>query len=98
MNWIEKRLTWCLIGTALVVLAQASIGGNESHDRAYEVIVDRNPFGLRPPPTNAPAPPTNQAKTNLKLTGFTTLGQKRAFFVWTDDRTKTNEPITLAIN
>jgi hypothetical protein len=50
----------------------------------YQVIVDRNPFGLRPPPqppTNAP-PPAKPPTTNIKFTGITYDGKiKRAWLV-----------------
>src|SRR2546425_10697317 len=99
MKRIEKGWAFLVVSLALGLSARASLEPTESGDRSYQSIVERNPFGLRPPPTNAPPPPTNQnSKSNLKLTGFTTLPEKRAYFVWTDDRSKTNELITLAVN
>jgi len=50
----------------------------------YEVIVDRNPFGLRPVPPPAPAAEEDPAKeiSALKLTGITVLKSvRRAMFV-----------------
>jgi hypothetical protein len=51
----------------------------------YQVILDRNPFGLRPPPTNVvvvaqtSAPP---AQVNVNLSGITELrGTRRAWMV-----------------
>jgi hypothetical protein len=51
-------------------------------ERDYRVIVERNPFGLKPPPpppTNAPppAPP----KDEILLTGITSIGSLRAYFM-----------------
>ncbi len=68
--------------------------------RSYQSIVDRNPFGLRPPPTNSvPLAPTNQPGKNLiKLTGFTTIGDHRAYFIFTDEKTKTNRTESLRVD
>lgn len=50
----------------------------------YKVILDRNPFGLKPPPV-PPPPPTNappETPTNYKLSGITALFRPpRAMFV-----------------
>ena len=46
------------------------------------MIIDRNPFGLRPPPpvppqAKAPAPPRDE----ILLTGITSIGKRRAYFM-----------------
>jgi hypothetical protein len=62
-------------------------------DSPFQVILDRNPFGLRPPPTNAvvvqtSAPP---AQVNVNLSGITLLnGKKRAWMVIPAGGTRTN--------
>lgn len=70
--------------------------------RSYHGITERNPFGLKPPTPVvpvAPSQPTNQvAKSDIKLTGFITLGGKRAFFMWTDDKSKKTESFSLAVD
>ena len=54
---------------------------DDHQDHPYQVILDRNPFGLRPPdppPTNAPpvAPPSN-----IKLTGIAELLSQRRVYL-----------------
>ncbi len=62
--------------------AGANSSARELRDRSYETIFERNAFGLRPPPTNAPAPPPQTPQvTNITFTGVTTVfGTKKAFF------------------
>src|SRR5262245_4119908 len=99
MKWTKKGWAILVAASALTADLRASIESSESNDRSYQIIVDRNPFGLQPVPQVAPPPPTSPtAKTNLKLTGFMTLLEKRAFFVLIDEKTKTNQPISLAID
>ena len=75
-------IAWRLLALAcaLTFLSDARAVIEAAGGRSYQSIVDRNPFGLRPPPTNnLPAAPTNQvAKSSVKLTGFTTIGERRA--------------------
>ncbi|MCI0539788.1 MAG: hypothetical protein L0Z50_31660 [Verrucomicrobiales bacterium] len=99
MKWSDLSRVILVGSLALIATARATTE-DVSSDRSYQVIVERNPFNLREPPTTIkPAGPTNPpAKTNLKLTGFTTLRGKRAFFVLIDEKTKTNQPISLAID
>ena len=70
--------------TALTVAASGFISASLQADipEKYQTIVDRNSFGLNPPPKPpdpseiAPVPPAN-----VKLTGFATInGQKKAYF------------------
>jgi hypothetical protein len=58
-------------------------------ERNYRVIIDRNPFGLKPPPppaTNAPVAP--QPKEEYFLTGLTSIGGLRAYFMTKPSPTK----------
>lgn len=99
MKWTKKGWAILAAGLALTVDLRASIESAASNDRSYQIIAERNPFGLKPVPQVAPPPPTTPpAKTNLKLTGFTTLREKRAFFIVIDEKTKTNQPISLTID
>ena len=66
-----------LFDDATVLEHHDAVGG---HDRAdalgdYKVILDRNPFGLRPPPPppKIETPPPPETPTNYKLTGITAL-------------------------
>ena len=67
-----------------LLLAHSIIASNQGPDlrkRDYSVIVDRNPFGLRPPPpprTNAVVTPPPE---EVLLTGITSLGDERAYFM-----------------
>jgi hypothetical protein len=62
-------------------------------DSPFQVILDRNPFGLRPPPTNVvvvqtSAPPV---QVNVNLSGITYVGgKKRAWMVIPAGGTRTN--------
>ena len=79
----EQPVLW-VVGS-LILLATTWYGfANQADagDRNYRVIVDRNPFGLKPlppPPTNAPA--VNQPKDEIMLTGITGIGKPLAYFM-----------------
>jgi hypothetical protein len=49
--------------------------------RDYSVIVERNPFGLRPPPPPPKAPLTIQLPAEILLTGIVSIGKERAYFM-----------------
>jgi hypothetical protein len=76
-----------------VIVAGFSLGAfAEVKDNPYQVIIDRNPFGLKPipppppPPDNTPPPPP---ALEIKLTGITTLlGSPRVFLEFTDPQSK----------
>lgn len=76
----RAKFLGCLLGLgATVMVARADVAGD------YKIILERNPFGLKPPPP-PPAPPTNAAPaetpTNYKLSGITALFRPpRAMFV-----------------
>lgn len=77
-----KRATQ--LGLLLAGLGWAAATAHADAVGDYKVILDRNPFGLKPPPA-APAPPTNappETPTNYKLSGITALfNPPRAMFV-----------------
>lgn len=69
---------------------------SESPDRNYRVIIDRNPFGLKPPPppvTNAPV--VTPPKDEILLTGITSIGGLRAYFMTKPPQGKTPEYYSL---
>ena len=64
----------------------------EVKENPYQIIIDRNPFGLRPippppvPPNNEPPPPP---PLGVAMTGITTLlGPPKVFLEFTDPQTK----------
>ncbi len=78
---------WAVMAAGFLGAAgtHASVETNRGADTDYRTIIDRNPFGLKPPPppqTNAP-PATAPPKNDIKLTGFTVFGQKKAYFMAT---------------
>lgn len=71
MNWTDKSVVFGLSG----LLAATTVLGdvNPPANNSYNVIVERNPFGLRPVPPPAP-PPTNAPpvqKSEVKFSGIT---------------------------
>jgi len=83
MNRVEKSLAVALGGILLSVLVRADVPGPAGNP--YQVIVDRNGFGLKPtppPPTNA-APTNPVAPANIKFTGITSdpAGGRKAWMV-----------------
>lgn len=77
-----KRATQC--GLFLLVFGCAGLHVWADAVGDYKVILDRNPFGLKPPPPppkiEAPAPP--ETPTKYKLSGITALfNPPRAMFV-----------------
>ncbi len=62
-------------------------------DSPFQVILDRNPFGLHPPPTNVVAVQTSAppAQVNVNLSGITSAGGvRRAWMVIPAGGTRTN--------
>jgi len=79
MTTRAKSLGCLLALCATTLVAGADVAGD------YKIILERNPFGLKPPPP-PPAPPTNSAPvetpTAYKLSGITALFRPpRAMFV-----------------
>ena len=83
MKWSKQSCVW-LAGTALLIGGQAAVQG-DAKTNPYDLIVERNPFGLKPPP---PPPDPNEAPkapppplATVELTGITSiLSSKRALF------------------
>ncbi len=79
MNCISMRTAKVLFlaaGVALIQNGSAAL----TVDNPYHTIVERNPFGLNPPPT---VTPTNvvESPRNIKFNGITAVrGKKKAFF------------------
>jgi hypothetical protein len=88
---VMKRLL--VIGSWLAAVAGALAEVRLPADSPFQVILDRNPFGLRDAPTNAvtvqtSAPP---AQVNVNLSGITyTGGKKQAWMVIPAGGTRTN--------
>ena len=69
------------------LLAAAQVARAEIQPNPYQAIIERNPFGLKPPPppVEAPAPTPTTLPGRVILTGITTiLGPPRAFLEITD--------------
>ena len=83
MKRSKQKLVWFAAG-AFLVGADVGVWADATGNR-YEMIVERNPFGLKPPPpppdtsdVNKPPPPPPATD---ELTGHTTnLSSKRALF------------------
>lgn len=76
------RVSALLVWVGLVTWASAEV--RLPADSPFQVILDRNPFGLRPPPTNVVALQTSAppAQVNVNLSGITfARGVKRAWMV-----------------
>jgi hypothetical protein len=98
---MEKSLV-LIVGGLLLAMASVRAITNEtvSDDRNYRVIVDRNPFGLKPPPP----PPTNAVPQNVApkdeilLTGITSIGGLRAYFMTKAPAGKNPEYYSLGVD
>jgi hypothetical protein len=80
---IRKAAGLWLAGAALAIGVFGA--GNDDRGDAYQGIVMRNAFGLQDPPplVSAPIQPPNVV-TNIKFTGITTMGEKKALLVMPD--------------
>lgn len=76
-----RGLRVCVLLALPLAGAATSLAVTSSEVKAnYQSIVDRNPFGLKPPvppPTNNPAQTEAKPKSELYLTGITTVGYPR---------------------
>ena len=81
MNWSKKPLVFGLGGLLLATAARGDV--NPPGDNAYHVVVERNPFGLKPPQVLPPVTNTAPAvKSDVKFTGITVdKGGKKAWLV-----------------
>jgi hypothetical protein len=87
---MKHRIVTGLFGVTLALTAVASV-----RQSPYDVIVARNPFGLRPVPVVVPPPPETPLPPPLpeiKLTGMTTLlGRALVTLQYEDKETKKTE-------
>ncbi|MBI2948291.1 MAG: hypothetical protein HYY23_11650 [Verrucomicrobia bacterium] len=90
----------CVIAS-LPGLCGADVPANDNSpaDHPYKTIAERNPFGLKPPPPPQPVPQpvVEQAKNDLKLTGITSFGSLKAYFMATDPKSKAPEFFSLGV-
>jgi hypothetical protein len=91
LTTMNRRTIVALIGGVLVA-GWSFQSFAEVKDNPYQVIIDRNPFGLRPIPpppvlpSNEPPPPP---PLGIAMTGITTLlGPPKVFLEFTDQQTK----------
>ena len=91
------------IVTAMLLAGLTTFASAEVKENPYQVIIERNPFGLRPIPPPVP-PPSNepvveQPALEVKLTGITTLlGPPKVLLEVIDTKTKkTDRPRPLAV-
>ncbi len=93
-----KRAMQCSLFLALLGWATSTALADAVGD--YKVILDRNPFGLKPPPAPVPPPapaPPPETPTNYKLSGITALfNPPRAMFVNQPPGKPTPEYISLS--
>jgi hypothetical protein len=76
-----RRLSIFALSALLLGVSAVRVDSTELNDNPYVVILDRNPFRLKTPPTPIAKPPPNIVK-DVKLTGITSDGDlKRAWFV-----------------
>lgn len=70
MNWVDRPLAVVMGGVLLGAVVRADVA--ETPDQRYQVIIDRNAFGLKPAPKISTVQ-TNQppAPVNIKLSGIT---------------------------
>lgn len=99
MNWTVRILAGVACVFSLTAPARAVTTNSSPEIRDYRVIVERNPFGLKPPPapvTNAPAPPP--PKDEVLLTGITSFGGLRAYFETKPPQGKNPERYSLGLD
>jgi hypothetical protein len=77
-----------ILGT--IIIAGFSLGAfADVKENPYQVIIDRNPFGLKPVPPPPEAPKQEAPVTpppEIKLTGITTLGAAPKAFLQVEDK------------
>lgn len=91
-----KGILW--FTAAFAAVEQTSALESKSTTRDYQTIVERNPFGLKPP-APPPAPVTNEPpKLEFYLTGLTSIGApanpKRAYLMSKDAKTPSYYSLT----
>ncbi len=75
---VSQKAVVCIL-TSLIFCGGAGAIGTDSTANPYQSIVDRNVFGLKPPPPAKPAEPEKPPPPKITLNGVTTIfGNKRA--------------------
>ncbi len=95
---MERRLALWLGGILLAAAARAD--ESEPATNPYQVIVERNAFGLRPMPTITALPPTNKLdQLSVKLSGITSdkKSGKKAWLIIPAPPNKNTNPQYLSI-
>jgi hypothetical protein len=88
-----------LAAAATLVRADDPVPETISRETTYQTIVDRNPFGLKPQPPPVAAPTEKpKPKGELKLTGITSFGQLKAYFMTSEAGGKNTEYFVLGID
>jgi hypothetical protein len=88
-----KRGTLVTFLAPIALISLSAALSAEVRDNPYQLIIERNPFGLKPPPPPPPAPIETNAPAapppDIKLTGITTLlGTPRVMLQVEDKQTK----------
>src|SRR5215204_6023284 len=85
MVTVMRARTPAVLG-ALALSAALQAASADTRQNPYVPIVERNAFGLKPPPPMAPDAPKEEQKPppNVKLTGISNLFQKRALLEITE--------------
>ena len=98
MNWPKKPLLFGLGGLLLATAAWGDV--NAPGDSSYHVFVERNAFGLKPPPPTLPVTNTQPAqKVDVKFTGITSdrSGKKAWLVVPPPPNNRTQNPQYLSM-
>src|SRR6185503_15328371 len=88
LTTMKRGIITRLLGA--LALAGLSLGAfAEMKENPYQVIIDRNPFGLKPIPIPEPPKPPEPPvipPPDVKLTGITTLGAAPKVFLQVEDK------------
>src|ERR1051325_336032 len=77
----RRILTLKLIVISLLISSAGRAIPTDGGSSPYAVIIERNPFDLKPPPPPPPTEPPKAPPSNLELTGITTIfGKPEALF------------------
>jgi hypothetical protein len=93
MNGINIRIAIIAGGLVWSGTTWALTGETISRETSYKTIAERNPFGLKsPPPPAAPPVTPPPPKGDIKLTGITAFGARKAYFMTTEPKGGKAEP------